>query len=86
MKMDLKNVIFSEKFQKNFRKLDAPTQIFIKKNLQEIFSGEKNPSIKKLKNYPIARYRLRIGNFRLLFNQLEGKIIFILIKHRKSLY
>ena len=44
-----------------------------------------NGDIKKLTNFT-PEYRLRIGNFRILFETNNNKIIIYRIKHRKESY
>lgn len=86
MHWENKEIIFSPNFQKNFKKLDASNQHLIKKKLREIFAEDLTHQVKKLRNYPIAGYRLRIGNFRLLFNENESTIVFVGCFHRQDLY
>lgn len=47
-----------------------------------------NVQVKQLKNYEIADFRLRVGEYRVLFNKdEEGKVIHLLrILHRSKLY
>jgi len=47
-----------------------------------------NSQIKKLSNYNICDYRLRVGDFRILFNidSLNKTIIIFRILHRSKLY
>lgn len=80
--------VFLKDFQKDLKKLSEFDQQFLKTQLKKTFSQKKVPNIKKLKNYPHAMYRLRIGSFRLLFNvdKEKKKYIFIAVKHRKNLY
>ncbi len=51
------------------------------KNLENGITGD----IKKMTNYT-PEYRLRIGNFRILFETIDDKIIIYRIKHRKESY
>lgn len=83
-----KIIHFSPKFEKNYSKLDKTVREKIEKKMKLIFSGEEKGNIKKLKDYPIAEYRLKIGNYRFLFNMdnEEKNIVFVLCKHRKDLY
>lgn len=83
-----KNIYFSPKFQKNYSKIDKAVREVIEKKMKAIFSGEREGNIKKLKNYPLAEYRLKIGNFRFLFNMdaEEKNVVFVVFRHRKDLY
>ena len=51
------------------------------KNLEQGLSGD----IKKLTNFT-PEYKLRVGNYRVLFEVEERKIIVYRIKHRKEVY
>ena len=51
-------------------------------------SGKLKADLKKLCNYQIADYRLKIGNYRLLiaYDEKNDESYFISCKHRKDLY
>ena len=51
------------------------------KKLEDGLQGD----IKRLTNFT-PEYRLRVGNFRILFESTENKIIIYRIKHRKESY
>ncbi len=68
-----------------------------RKQLLKIFQAirklEKDPwdgniSVKQLKHYALADYRLRVGNYRVLFNREEGTrtVALLRILHRSKLY
>ena len=46
------------------------------------------PQIKQLNNHPVAEYRLRIGNYRVLFdvNWEQQEIYILKIGHRRDVY
>ena len=62
-----------------------------KEDLKRIFAGIENlkdglkGDVKHLTNYS-PEYRLRIGNYRILFELEDDKIIIYRIKHRESVY
>ena len=62
-----------------------------KEDLKRIFAGIEDlkdglkGDVKHLTNYS-PEYRLRIGNYRILFELEDDKIIIYRIKHRKSVY
>ena len=60
----------------------------IKEGIEELANFPNITNIRHLKNHPIADYRLRIGNYRVLFDvDWEKKEIHILkIGHRKEVY
>lgn len=77
-----------QKYTRNFRKLSSRERYEIQCKLDETFAGKVKPDIKKLSEYEIADYRLRIGNYRILFNwdKKSGQSMFIDCRHRKDLY
>lgn len=79
---------FSKDFVKEFRKLNARDQAWVKSKMKLIDQKSLNPNIKKLRNYPLGTYRLRLGKFRLIFDRLEAGdvLLFTTIKDRKDLY
>ena len=54
----------------------------------EADSWAENVQVRQLKNYDVADFRLRVGNYRILFDKDEdGKTIHLLrILHRSKLY
>lgn len=67
-----------------------------KKNLKIIFekldilskNWIQNSQIRKLKNYNLCDYRLRVGDFRILFNldSINKEVVVFRILHRSKLY
>lgn len=47
-----------------------------------------NVQAKQLKNYALADFRLRVGNYRVLFNKEEAEksIVLLRVLHRSKLY
>lgn len=62
-----------------------------KEDLQRIFAGiedlkdELKGDVKHLTNYS-PEYRLRIGNYRILFELEDDKIVIYRMRHRQSVY
>jgi mRNA-degrading endonuclease RelE of RelBE toxin-antitoxin system len=83
-------IIFRESvFKKDIQALSDPDQLKIFKMLEKLKNPfEQDIKIKKLKNYPVCDYRLRCGNYRILFNIIESeKEVHILrVRHRGKLY
>ena len=72
---------------------DAIDRTHMLRVLQAIKKLEKDPwdkniQVKQLKNYELADYRLRIGNYRILFNKNDDvkTILLLRILHRSKLY
>ena len=53
-----------------------------------MLDGKLKQNIRKLTNYPIADYRLKVGDYRILFERDEKKEVNLLTycSHRKDLY
>jgi len=88
--MEFKIIFYSEKLiKKDFSKIP-------KKNLELIFSkldilsasGLEIWQIKKLNNYDLCDYRLRVWDFRILFNidSDKNEIVIFRTLHRSKLY
>ena len=77
-----------KKYLRNFRKLSSRERYEINGKLESIFAGDAEPDIKKLSDFDIADYRLRIGNYRILFNwdKKTQQTMFVDCRHRKDLY
>ncbi len=81
---------FLRKALDDLKKIDRAHQTIIKEKLQIL---AKNPqvlknNIKKLKGAKDNYYRLRVGNYRVLFKKEEEQLIIIIIRigHRKEVY
>jgi len=69
-------------------KLNPIVRRSIEMKLAEIFEGTVQPDIKKIRNHPMGDYRLRVGDFRLLFfyDPTKKKYHFTACNNRKDLY
>jgi mRNA interferase RelE/StbE len=78
---------FSKSFNKAFRKLDIMIQKQIQKTINAFINDALNSDIKKLKGYN-DRYRLRSGDYRIIFSKNSDKflILFLKLNHRKEVY
>ena len=88
--MSYKVIVFDEKvFSSDFSKLSKKeAQLIIEKINWLKKDWIKNAQVKRLKNYPVADFRLRVWNYRILFNyDLTKKEIYLFrILHRSKLY
>ncbi len=74
---------------KDLKKIDPLWQRKILDRIKLLASGFQNDhQIKKIKGGPRNRFRVRVGDYRIVFDQEEGiKILLILrIGHRKEIY
>ncbi len=82
------NTKFTKKFLKNLQKMPAHTRERIQGKLSEILKAKRPTNIKKLSNYPLADYRLKINEFRLFFSfsEKDNISLFVACIARKNLY
>jgi mRNA-degrading endonuclease RelE of RelBE toxin-antitoxin system len=82
------SVKFLQEFQKDLQKFSVLERERVKQKLKNILEETSPANVKKLKNYPLGRFRLRIGKFRLIFNIFTEKnlIVFTTCKRRRDLY
>lgn len=66
---------------KNFQKADVHRIILKIEEMSNDLTGD----IKKLTNFT-PEYRLRVGDYRILFEIEDDKIVIYRIKHRKEVY
>ena len=75
-------IFFHKKAAKELKKLDAPTQARVKK---EIATLQQNP--RKGKHLRHANFwRLRIGDYRAIYEIKNQTVIVLFVGHRKNVY
>lgn len=77
-------VIITESAMHDLRSIPAKTadRVLVKsKSLENGLTGD----IKRLKDFKPA-YRLRVGDYRVLFDLIDGVIEIVRVKHRKDAY
>ena len=70
---------------KEIKKIGEPYKSQIKSKITELAGFPEVSNIKKLKNHQPS-YRLRVGQYRVLFDVIEDRIEIASIKHRKDAY
>ena len=70
---------------KDIQNISEPFKTQIKKKVQQLSYYPNVPNIKKLTNYN-PPFRLRVGNYRILFDIVDNILIVSRIKHRKEAY
>jgi len=75
---------FKPRALKDCKKIAKPDLRRIFENI-EAMSDNLSGDVKKLTNYT-PEYRLRVGDYRILFEILENKIIVYRVRHRKHVY
>ncbi len=81
-------VIFAKSVYKDIKKITPKALPQIKTSIEALKHFPNLSQIKSLQNHPIAHYRLRVGNYRVLFDVDwdHSKIHILKIGHRKSVY
>lgn len=78
----------TSKAQKDFRKFDPPLQDRIKEAILRLEYDRYPQQFKPLMGKEIAQFRLRVGDYRILYDVYdEDRIVLILrIGHRRDIY
>lgn len=88
LSFDSYKILFSAEALKELHKLDRLTAKKIVEKIKQLRSNTKQLNVKKLKNTNHNLYRLRVGNFRVIYSvkheQLTLHILFL--GHRKEIY
>ncbi len=81
------NFEFKKKAAKEVDKLPFQIRQRILKKLK-FYSSQENPLrfAQKLKDHRFGEYRFRIGDYRILFDVENHKIIILKVGHRKEIY
>jgi len=81
-------VVLTKSAQKDLQKLPIAIAITIQKKLSQLTEETHSLNILKLVGYLIPTYRLRIGDYRAIFEVYEQEIVVLVIgiKHRKDAY
>ncbi|WOE69151.1 type II toxin-antitoxin system RelE/ParE family toxin [Hydrogenimonas thermophila] len=78
-------IVVRKSAAKDIQKIAEPHKTKIKLQIQELQNFPNISNIKKLKNHQPA-FRLRVGDYRVLFDVEDDLIIVARIKHRKEAY
>ena len=81
-------ICYAKSVVKDLKKISPDQLVSIKEGIEDLETFPNISQIKRLKNHPVAEYRLRIGNYRIMFDvNWEKKEIHILkIGHRRNIY
>ena len=79
---------YAKSVKKDLSKIDRKHLEKIKNEIESLTKFPDVSNIKKLSAHPLADYRLRVGDYRVLFDVCrDEKVIFVLkIGHRKEVY
>jgi len=81
-------LIYAKSIKKDLKNIDTKTKIKLKKEIEKLRYFPNLSQIKRLKSYPLADFRLKVGNYRVLFDvdNEKNEIHILKISHRKNLY
>jgi len=80
-------ILFSERAKKDVGQLDAVIQKRLAKKFKQISQlDDIKPLVKHLTNFDAGTYRLRIGDYRVVFDIDNSDIYILRIRHRKECY
>jgi len=79
------NIKIKKSAIKDLQKISSPLKQNIEKKILELKNFPHTSNIKKLTNY-YPPFRLRIGNYRVLFNIENENIVIYRVLHRKESY
>ena len=83
--MDYK-IEYDPKALKQLKKLDKSIAVLLLDGIEEFASNPILTKIKKLKTPFDGAYRLRVGNYRIIFYQEDDLMLISKIAHRKDVY
>ena len=81
-------IFYAKSVSKDVRQIDKTAAPAIKERIEGLKSFPDISNIKKLSAHPLADFRLRAGEYRILFDVdwQEKKIFILKIGHRKDVY
>jgi len=79
---------FTTQANKDLKKLEKKDSLKISQKLSALITGSQNLDIKKLEGESIPKYRLRCGDFRIIYEVIEHRIVVVVVEigHRKNIY
>jgi mRNA interferase RelE/StbE len=78
-------VILSSQAEKELKKLSKINQIAIAKKIRGIRDSIKAEGEEKLKGFQDI-FRIRVGDYRLVYQKSKNRVYIVLIRHRKDVY
>ena len=82
------SIYYAKSVAKDIKRIDEKTLHKIKKSIEGLRNFPDISNIKRLSAHPLAHFRLRTGEYRILFDVdwNEKKIFILKIGHRKDVY
>lgn len=78
-------VILSPRAEKELRKLPKVDQIAVAQKIRSVRDEQKVVGEEKLAGYS-GIYRVRVGDYRIVYKKISDEIYIILIRHRGDVY
>ena len=78
-------ILYTRRAAKDISKLEWKIKNRIKKALEECMEAPQN-SARKMVNPSLGDYRLRVGDYRVIFDLQDDEIIILRIGHRREIY
>ena len=84
--MELYKVIFTKSVKKDFRKIPKLEASKILNEIEELAKNPRSSKTKKLKGEKL--YRLRVGNYRVIYDLQDNLMLIFVVKlgHRSDIY
>lgn len=79
------SITLSPRAEKQLRKLSKVNQIIIAQKIRTLASGQSSGKKESLRGYKQI-FRVRVGDYRIVYRETSGKIYIILIGHRREIY
>ncbi len=81
-------IIFTESAKKDLKKIDRSISKIIEKKIEQLTLHSDRLDIKKLVGFKDPTYRLRINDYRVIYEIKNDEIVILVIaiKHRKDVY
>ena len=71
--------------EKQVEKLPNMVSVAIGKKIREMIVEQDNLQIKKMRGYD-SMYRVRVGDYRIIYSNQEDRIEIVAVQHRKDVY
>lgn len=76
-------IVFSSRAGKSITRIPKKYQIKIKNKIEELSKNPNAPGTVRLVDYPVAQFRNRVGNYRILFDKDDSRKVIEILDIRK---
>lgn len=77
-------IVLSPRAEKQLRKFPKFDQLAVAQKIRNLPSSQKSGE-EKLFNFP-GVYRVRVGNYRIVYKKLKESVYIVIIRHRRDVY